>query len=177
MMASKTPVSILVELCAKHHQICDISVEEPDNSESGLQSKQFVCVAAAFGATAKGTGRSKRDAKHDACAKLIELLKAEECLQDDLSPIQLQYNQLPPDMNAVGILLDLCDQRNWHVLPTYEFEDSCGPSHAPEFTCVCNVGFMKRSATASNKKTAKQLAAQAMVDDIKQKIGESNNNE
>lgn len=67
-MAEKTPVSILQELCVKYKDGAPIYEEIPDESDDG---KMFACIVQAFGATAKGAGRSKREAKHTASAKLI----------------------------------------------------------------------------------------------------------
>lgn len=67
-MSEKTPVSILQELCVKYKDGAPIYEEIPDESDDG---KIFACIVQAFGATAKGAGRSKREAKHTASAKLI----------------------------------------------------------------------------------------------------------
>lgn len=40
---------------------------------------------------------------------------------------------------------------------------ACGEPHRPEFTVICQLAHIKRTGTASTKKGAKQIAAQAML--------------
>lgn len=68
IMAEKTPVSTLQELCVKYKNGGPMFEEIPDEVEDG---KTFACIVQAFGSTAKGTGRSKREAKHTASANLL----------------------------------------------------------------------------------------------------------
>lgn len=66
-MAEKTPVSVLQELCiqeGKSVPMYDLTHEETDG-------KNFTYIVYAFDMYAKGSGRSKREAKHEASAKLI----------------------------------------------------------------------------------------------------------
>lgn len=66
-MAEKTPVSVLQELCIQEGKtvpMYDLVQEESDG-------KKFTYIAHAFDMYAKGSGRSKREAKHEASAKLI----------------------------------------------------------------------------------------------------------
>lgn len=66
-MAEKTPVSVLQELCIQEGEsvpMYDLTHEESDG-------KNFTYIVNAFDMYAKGSGRSKREAKHEASAKLI----------------------------------------------------------------------------------------------------------
>lgn len=66
-MAEKTPVSVLQELCIQEGEsvpMYDLAHEESDG-------KNFAYIVNAFDMYAKGSGRSKREAKHEASAKLI----------------------------------------------------------------------------------------------------------
>lgn len=62
----KTPVTILHELCIRERHFTAF-----EDIPHGTDPKQFSCIATAFGLSAKGSGRSKKEAKHDACANLI----------------------------------------------------------------------------------------------------------
>lgn len=66
-MAEKTPVSLLQELCTQESS--SVPMYESIGHES--DPKMFTFLVEAFGCYAKGSGRSKREAKHDASANLI----------------------------------------------------------------------------------------------------------
>lgn len=67
-MAEKTPVSVLQELCVKYQHGAPFYDELNDGGDDG---KTFTSLVQAFGATAKGTGRTKREAKHNAAERLL----------------------------------------------------------------------------------------------------------
>lgn len=67
-MGEKTPVSVLQELCIKYKHGAPYYDEIDDGSG---ETKTFSYVVQAFGATAKGSGRTKREAKHTASANLL----------------------------------------------------------------------------------------------------------
>lgn len=66
-MAEKTPVSVLQELCVQENE--SVPMYEPLAHES--DPKMFSYIVQAFGCYAKGSGRSKREAKHEASANLL----------------------------------------------------------------------------------------------------------
>lgn len=66
-MAEKTPVSLLQELCIQETGISLYTESIPHDSNPKL----FACFVEAFGQTTIGSGHSKKEAKHEACAKLI----------------------------------------------------------------------------------------------------------
>lgn len=66
-MSEKTPVSVLQELCIQEHGHVPMYESIPHESDP----KMFTFVVEAFGLFAQGSGRSKREAKHDASANLI----------------------------------------------------------------------------------------------------------
>lgn len=66
-MSEKTPVSLLQELCIQENSSVPMYESIPHESDP----KMFTFVVEAFGCFAKGSGRSKREAKHDASSKLI----------------------------------------------------------------------------------------------------------
>lgn len=51
---------------------------------------------------------------------------------------------------------------------------ACGEPHRPEFTVICQMAHVKRTGTASTKKGAKQIAAQAMLSFV-QSISQNEN--
>lgn len=66
-MSEKTPVSVLQELCIQENG----SVPMYESIQHESDPKMFTFVVEAFSLFAKGSGRSKREAKHDASANLI----------------------------------------------------------------------------------------------------------
>lgn len=66
-MTDKTPVSALQELCAQEKVPAPMFESILNESDP----KMFSFVVEAFDMFAKGIGRSKQEAKHDACANLI----------------------------------------------------------------------------------------------------------
>lgn len=67
-MAEKTPVSVLQELCVKHNHGAPFYEELADGSD---EEKTFSYMVQAFGQTAQGTGRSKKEAKHEAAVNIL----------------------------------------------------------------------------------------------------------
>lgn len=66
-MSEKTPVSVLQELCIQEKSLVPMYESIPHASDP----KMFAYVVQAFGFMANGSGRSKREARHDASANLI----------------------------------------------------------------------------------------------------------
>lgn len=66
-MTEKTPVSALQELCIQERESVPMFECIPHESDP----KMFAYVVEAFNMMAKGSGRNKREAKHDACANLM----------------------------------------------------------------------------------------------------------
>lgn len=66
-MSEKTPVSVLQELCIQENGSVPMYESHPHESDP----KMFTFIVEAFDFIAKGSGRSKREAKHDASANLI----------------------------------------------------------------------------------------------------------
>lgn len=69
-MDSKTPVSLLQELCVQEDNSSPIYEELPTENP-----KMFCFIVMAFGYGAQGSGQSKKIAKHEASSKLISTNK------------------------------------------------------------------------------------------------------
>lgn len=65
-VAEKTPTAKLQELCVQEGEVL-MSEDIPHETNS----KMFSCKVIAFQMSAIGSGRNKKEAKHDACANLI----------------------------------------------------------------------------------------------------------
>lgn len=65
-VSQKTPTAILQELCVQEGEVLMF-----DDIPHETNPKMFSCKALAFEMYAIGSGRSKKEAKHEACANLI----------------------------------------------------------------------------------------------------------
>lgn len=76
---------------------------------------------------------------------------------------------LPPAVNSVGKLVELCQQKGW-AYPEYEYAQQ-GASHQPQFYMRASVlikdkVYCSDEKQGSNKKTVKQLAAANLIDKV-----------
>lgn len=65
-MSDKTPISMLQELCNREDEV--LMFEEVPHK---FNPKMFSCTVNAFNAFAEGSGRSKKEAKHEASVNLL----------------------------------------------------------------------------------------------------------
>lgn len=161
---NKTPVTILQELCVKRKLNPPFYELIEDGSNP---TKTFTFKLNVLNQVSIGSGRSKKDAKHEAANEMLRLLQTQSFYKPQEVPTVSQ-NYLSIDGNSVGELLDICVHRNI-TLPEFKLMNASGPSHAPIFTYECAINTIKRTASHSTKKGAKQLVAQIMVD-ILQKV-------
>jgi len=118
-----------------------------------------------------GSGRSKKEAKHDAAQCLLNRLNAQgiTLASDpdtvdmlDVSDITSPYKGMLQE-NAVGALQELC-MLNDIPVPEYTVTGDEGPPHAKQFTMMCQVSkltesgrFMTLQRTALAVKTTKRI--------------------
>jgi RISC-loading complex subunit TARBP2 len=103
---------------------------------------------------AVGSGRSKKEAKHDAAKCLLNRLNAQgetaAAAADpdtvgvlDVSDITSPYKGML-QQNAVGALQELCMVHDIQV-PEYTMTGDEGPPHAKQFTIMCQVSKLTES--------------------------------
>ena len=118
-----------------------------------------------------GSGRSKKEAKHDAAQCLLNRLNAQGITSAsdpdtvdmlDVSDITSPYKGMLQE-NAVGGLQELC-MLNDIPVPEYTVTGDEGPAHAKQFTIMCQVSkltesgrFMTSQRTALGVKTTKRI--------------------
>lgn len=164
MSENKTPITILQEICMKRHSAMPYYDLVADGTEEPL--KIFAFTVDVFGQTARGQGKSKKDAKHEAAINILNILKKMNEFKADLQDVPGQVNQQRPQAteggDAIGQLLDICVQKDWpHA--TFELRKACGTAHAPFFEFECRIASLVRVGGASTKKGAKQIAAQEVL--------------
>ncbi|XP_053989742.1 RISC-loading complex subunit TARBP2-like [Hylaeus volcanicus] len=177
MNMSKTPVSILQEMMVKKQTVPDY---ELIHDGGGTHINTFTYKVTCDGLSANGTGRSKKDAKHEAANAMLQAIAAhrgypqlpaspaQSPLRTPLPPTVPESQRLPPNVpfvNAIGALQDICLENNLEE-PDYVLISDVGPPHAKIFTMQCLVATFKEVGIARTKKQAKQDAAKKMLDKI-----------
>ncbi|XP_058792125.1 RISC-loading complex subunit TARBP2-like [Phymastichus coffea] len=173
----KTPVSILQEMMVKKSITPNY---ELIHNGGGTHQNTFTYQVSCDGLTATGTGRCKKDAKHEAAKAMLEAIAKHISLpQLPASPSESPVRTpLPiivpappkspanvPFRNTIGELQDLCSTNNLDD-PVYEEISDVGPPHARVFTVQCLVSTFVEKGIATTKKQAKHQAAQKMIDRI-----------
>ncbi|XP_015608510.1 RISC-loading complex subunit TARBP2-like [Cephus cinctus] len=174
---NKTPVSILQEMMVKKGTVPNY---ELIYDGGGSHINTFTFQVTCDGLSATGTGRCKKDAKHEAAKTMLETIaKHRSYPQLPASPAQSPMRtplpaQIPPSpkippnapfINAIGALQDLCAENELRG-PEYVAISDVGPPHARVFTIRCIVSTFKEEGTATTKKQAKHDAAKKMLDRI-----------
>lgn len=162
----KTPVTLLQELLIKKQLLPTYSLIL---NGTGTHDPIFKYEVSASGESAVGSGKSKKEAKHEAARLLLEKLSHyEDVKNDDILDVNVNspYAEVLKD-NAVGMLSGYCDERNLKS-PEYELIRDEGLPHAKLFSYKCCVSSFTTEAQARTKKQAKQLAAQEMLNKLKQ---------
>ncbi|KAK7791410.1 hypothetical protein R5R35_010532 [Gryllus longicercus] len=170
-MGSKTPVSILQEMMTrmgtapKYDLIFD---------GSGTHTAEFRYKVYANNVSAIGSGRSKKEAKHEAARVALERLSLSQI--EDSQPQEEPVEIVTPykdkiQENAIGELHDMC-ATNDIPMPEYELVEEKGAPHEKIFTFVCSVSKQKEVGIGRTKKQAKQLAAYSMMNRLKESLAD-----
>ncbi|XP_071577655.1 RISC-loading complex subunit TARBP2-like [Temnothorax nylanderi] len=183
---SKTPVSILQEMMVKQGMIPDY---ELIHDGGGRHVNTFTYRVTCDGLSATGTGRCKKDAKHEAAKAMLTEIAAHRnypqlpaATTPTMSPSKSPFHSAPPPpkipanvpfFNAVGELQELCAD-NPLQKPEYILIRDIGPPHARIFTIRCKVSSFEEDGIATTRKQAKHDAAKRMVDRIKCLMNNSN---
>ncbi|XP_014609346.1 PREDICTED: RISC-loading complex subunit tarbp2-like, partial [Polistes canadensis] len=132
------------------------------------------------GLTATGTGRNKKDAKHEAAKAMLEKIAAHRAYPQlpaspAQSPVRSPISTVIPAsprissydfINAIGALQSVCAD-NCLEEPKYISISDEGPPHAKIFTYQCILSMFKEKGVATTKKQAKHEAARKMLNRIR----------
>nr|XP_033322694.1 interferon-inducible double-stranded RNA-dependent protein kinase activator A homolog [Megalopta genalis] len=181
----KTPVSILQEMMVKQQSVPDYQLI---HDGGGTHMNTFTYQVTCDGLTANGTGRSKKDAKHEAAKAMLETIAthrgylqlpaptSQSPLRTPLPPVIPETERLPPNVpfvNAVGALKELCLENSLQE-PQYVQVSDVGPPHRKIFTFLCNVANFRETGVARTKKQAKQEAAKKMLHKLTDLVADLN---
>ncbi|XP_045473439.1 interferon-inducible double-stranded RNA-dependent protein kinase activator A homolog B-like [Harmonia axyridis] len=167
---TKTPVSVLQELLCRRGKTPKYELVQIEGAIHEPIFRYRVFLNSDYMAT--GTGRSKKDAKHAAAQKLLELLVGKLTLEQanatNGSPIKAEIPAQavsPFDDkvmgNPIGWLQEMCMSKRWPP-PYYEMEHEEGLPHERQFTIACQVLNFREIGTGKSKKLAKRMAAHKM---------------
>ncbi|XP_069703528.1 interferon-inducible double-stranded RNA-dependent protein kinase activator A homolog [Periplaneta americana] len=170
-MTTKTPVSMLQEMCIRKSTLPHYELIHDGGGSHEALFKYKVCVGEVI---AVGSGRSKKEAKHDAAKIILKRLQEEGGSSPDISAAEVMDVSSPYkgklQENAVGALQELCLTNDIQV-PEYKVVGDEGPPHEKQFTLLCQVSKLEETAVARTKKQAKQLAAHKMLNRLKTSMG------
>lgn len=155
-------------------------------------SRFFTMKVMVDGKEATGQGSNKKEAKSKAAQAMLDLLdgkRSSSSVQRQVSsgvapaprqtssgasPLYRQASEAGSDSassNFVGELQEFCVAKKIAV-PRYEIKTQSGPSHAPEFVFICNVGPHQTEGVGKTKQVAKNLSAAGMVQLLREASGQ-----
>ncbi|KAF6203658.1 hypothetical protein GE061_001990 [Apolygus lucorum] len=164
IMNTKTPVTILQELLTKKLQVPNYNLIL---NGVGTHEPVFKYEVTADGHKAVGTGKSKKEAKHNAAQQILQIMiQAESTVSALPAEVTSPYEGVLKE-NAVGELSEFCVV-NQLKLPEYKLTRDEGLPHAKVFSWSCTVSSFTTEGTARTKKNAKHIAAQDMLLKLKE---------
>nr|XP_034825637.1 uncharacterized protein LOC117983257 [Maniola hyperantus] len=170
----KTAVTVLQEMMVKMNQVPEYECI----SQSGPQHQatfEYRCVAQGVAVT--GVARSKKEAKQEAARRMLLTLHARGLPVPP--PYAAPRSPEPPEPSAgagaldtrsyVAVLRELCEEYRLGE-PAYELVGDTGPPHLRHFTVRAALGLHSRTATATTKKQARQLAAEQLYSYLRENL-------
>ncbi|XP_037075906.1 RISC-loading complex subunit tarbp2-like isoform X3 [Pollicipes pollicipes] len=174
-MPSKTPVSLLQELCAKRGITPKYELIQV---EGAVHEPTFLYRATVGEFIASGQGQSKKKAKHAVAKAVLDMVlgnqaappgapapaaQAESPLEQLVSP----YDDGIPG-NPVGQLQELCMAYRYPP-PAYELSAEEGLPHERTFTIACRIGTaFTETGVGKSKKIAKRQASNLMLSKLRE---------
>lgn len=163
-------VGQLMEICTGFSH----TIPEFEFSQTGSpHSPVFTCICKLQTGenilSTTGVSINKKTSKQSAAKKMLDELKNQSLSMLAEKGIGWLSNEKTEEIeeNYIGMLNDKCLNLSLPA-PVYKLSGS-GPSHQPTFTCKVSIklsdGSLTATATASNKKKAKQLAAKKLLKD------------
>ncbi|XP_069355254.1 protein Loquacious-like isoform X2 [Maniola hyperantus] len=183
----KTAVTVLQEMMVKMNQVPEYECI----SQSGPQHQatfEYRCVAQGVAVT--GVARSKKEAKQEAARRMLLTLHARGLPVPP--PYAAPRSPEPPEpsdnpaleagaghagagagaldtRSYVAVLRELCEEYRLGE-PAYELVGDTGPPHLRHFTVRAALGLHSRTATATTKKQARQLAAEQLYSYLRENL-------
>ncbi|XP_045764011.1 transcription factor SOX-3-like isoform X2 [Maniola jurtina] len=186
----KTAVTVLQEMMVKMNQVPEYECI----SQSGPQHQatfEYRCVAQGVAVT--GVARSKKEAKQEAARRMLLTLHARGLPVPP--PYAAALSPEPPEpsdnpaleagggggggggagagaldtRSYVAVLRELCEEYRLGEA-TYELVGDTGPPHLRHFTVRAALGLHSRTATATTKKQARQLAAEHLYTYLRENL-------
>lgn len=166
-LSTKTPVTYLQQFCSKKGLVPEYTLVR---NGTGDHNPNFIYQVSICGKTAIGEGKSKKEAKHAAAKKLLNIVNetAREVEDVVVNPYTEELKE-----NAVGALQEFCLTYMIN-LPKYEVLSSEGPPHDKRFDVKCTVSSFFTLAEGRTKQQGKQNAAHLMLLKLKNVLKDGN---
>ncbi|XP_039745785.1 uncharacterized protein LOC120623681 [Pararge aegeria] len=190
----KTAVTVLQEMMIKMNEVPKYECI----AQSGPQHQAtFEYRVSAQGVAVTGQARSKKEAKQEAARRMLQELTARglpvpapyaapparrepsppspgraPALPGGEGPLP-GGSAAPPALDArsyVAVLRELCEEYRLGEA-RYELVGDTGPPHLRRFTVCAALGLHSRTATATTKKQARQLAAEQLYTYLRENLG------
>ncbi|XP_011500654.1 PREDICTED: interferon-inducible double-stranded RNA-dependent protein kinase activator A homolog [Ceratosolen solmsi marchali] len=159
-LPNKTPVSILQELLSRRGTTPTYELVQ---IEGAIHEPTFCYRVTVADVVAMGTGKSKKEAKHNAAKSVLDKLIAVNN-ENTEAPVQNStpdYSEEKVVSNPIGSLQELCMSYHWPP-PKYSMEDEEGLPHERQYTIVCSILKHRQFGQGKSKKLAKRQAAHKM---------------
>lgn len=174
-LPSKTPVSLLQELCMRRgispkYDLLQI--------EGAVHEPTFVFRVTVGEFSANGSGQSKKKARHAAAKAVLDNIiqggvgtgaTGQTTNEAELNSHRSDQLVSPYDDgipgNPVGSLQELCMSRHWPP-PVYDLAAEEGFPHERTFSISCSIGCHKETGIGKSKKLAKRQAAYRMLQQL-----------
>uniref|UniRef100_A0A2A4JKC6 DRBM domain-containing protein n=2 Tax=Heliothis virescens TaxID=7102 RepID=A0A2A4JKC6_HELVI len=176
----KTAVTVLQEMMVK----LGLTPEYECIAQSGPQHQamfDYRCVACGVVVTA--SARSKKEAKQEVARLMLQQLSRRglpvpppyaapppaHLAPHDAHDAQAAAGAAPDARSYVALLKELCAEYRLAGVQ-YELVGDTGPPHLRHFTVRARIGQHERVATSTTKKTARQLAAEALYSYLRENL-------
>ena len=152
---TKTPVSVLQELCIRNGLAPKYDLLQV---EGAIHEPVFKYRVTVGDSVATGCGNSKKKAKHSTAKAMLAKFKSSGQPQIVFAPYDDDIKG-----NPIGRLQEMCMARRMPP-PTYGSHHEEGEPHQKSFSVHCNIeGKFKETGTGKNKKMAKRQAAYKII--------------
>ncbi|CAH2015600.1 unnamed protein product [Acanthoscelides obtectus] len=166
-MSVKSPISVLQEI-TQQRGLCPPVYNIEHSLEVG---HSFICTVDAIGITAKAYGCNKKDCKHRAAEKALDILGYKmnnTTNNNEIVPYQpkcslVPLNNILPLANYVGQLNEFASARQF---PYPSYNENIGT--CLNFVVECRFLNWSTTGMGPNKKSAKQKAAQLILEKLQQ---------
>uniref|UniRef100_A0A1A9WQG3 DRBM domain-containing protein n=1 Tax=Glossina brevipalpis TaxID=37001 RepID=A0A1A9WQG3_9MUSC len=112
-----------------------------------------------------GTGKTLQQAKHDAAAQALQVIKAKINDQEQSSKEEKDDGDEKSGKSPISVVFEIGSKRGLPV--DFKVLREEGPAHMRKFTTACVVGSIATEGEGTGKKNSKKRAAQKMLEELR----------